>query len=180
MKTFFNSTIKNTVVSSLLIAAAVCSLPLHSAETSNTLNKISEWTKACPYIGLVSESVTYGPVTLKKLDMDAQGRLAVVKPGETISCNVHYHVDSDDLEAWRMHHVIVGIKGTHSQSCIVHSLGVWDKKGNANFNLTAPLVSGVYEVRFDYENGYHCDEAIARWIEDAPSSKATMGFIVVE
>jgi hypothetical protein len=177
MKTYFLPKIKNTVLSSLFIAVS-CMIPLHSAEAPG--DKIGDWLSSCPYIGLVAEEISYGPITLKSFNMDDKGRLVIAKPNEELNCCVKYHIDSNQMESWNMYHVVVGIKGEDSQSCITHSLGLWDKKGKANFTLTAPSKKGVYEVRFDYEKVFTCSDAVSHWKEENPSSKATVGIIIIE
>ena len=177
MNTYIFSKIKNTFLGSTFLAVT-CMMPLHSAESAG--DKISDWFSSCPYIGLVAEEITYGPITLKDFNMDDKGRLVIAKPGEELQCSVKYYLDSNQMESWNMHHVVVGIKGEDSQSCITHSLGLWDKKGKTNFNLTAPSKKGVYEVRFDYEKVLTCGDAVSHWKEETPSSKATVGIIIVE
>ena len=178
MKFYVSSKIKNTFLGSMLIAVSSI-LPLHSSESAK--KNLNDWITTCPYIGLVANEVHYGPITLSNFDMDDNGRLILVKPGEQLHCSVKYSIDASQMDSWHMHHVIVGIQGgENSQCCITHSLGVWDKKGKANFELNAPAEKGVYEVRFIYEQVLRCSDAVEHWKDDAPSSRTTVGIIIVE
>lgn len=177
MRTQNFSKFTSRVLGSLLIAAC-CIMPLHSAESPK--GKINQWIHSYPYLGLISKEVAYGPITLKNLDFDGSGHVVIAEPGEVIDGTVHYKIDSSKLESMNLHHIIVGIKDQDAQSCITHSLGVWNRKGKSSFSLKAPLEKGVYEVRFDYQNSLCCEDAIAAWQADAPSSNATVGVIIVE
>lgn len=168
--------VKTAVLGSLFMTTACVSL--YAAEAPK--DEINEWINACPHIGLVAKEVTYGPITLKKLNLDGKGRVVIAQPGETIHGTVQYTVDADQLESLHLHHIIIGIKGQNAQNCIMHALGVWDAKGKANFNLTAPTAKGVYEVRFDHQTAVTCKTAVEHWREDPPSSKATVGIIIIE
>ncbi|MFA6915011.1 MAG: hypothetical protein WC222_01315 [Parachlamydiales bacterium] len=177
MRKHFLSQVKNAVWGSLLLAS-LCTLPLQAADSPK--EKLTEWISSYPWIGLVAKDVSYGPITLRDLNLANKGRLVIVKPGEHIHGTVKYKIDSDRLESWNMYHVILGIKGQEAQSCITHSVGVWDKKGKANFTLVAPMEKGVYEVRFDLEEAIVCSDAMKEWRDDNPSSRATVGVIIVE
>ncbi len=175
-KTYFLN-IQKTVLGALFIAAASV-LTLSASESPK--DKMKELLHSYPYAGLIAKEITYGPITLRDLDLDGNGKVVFATPGEVIEGTVRYKVDAKQLESWHLHHVIVGIKGQDAQTCITHILGVWDSKGKASFNITAPLEKGVYELRFDYSTALTCDTAIDNWKEDAPSSQATVGIIVVE
>lgn len=154
------------------------SLPLHAVDSPKS--KVCHWISECPYIGLVSNKVAYGPITLKRFDLAHKGRVVIAKPGEKIHGTVDYKVDASELDSLHLHHVVLGIKRENDQICLVHSLGIWDKKGKTHFSIVAPHERGVYEVRFDYQTSSTCDEAIKNWNEAPPSSGATVGIIIVE
>lgn len=177
MQTKLISTLKNAVLASIFLAVFSTN-PLQAADAPK--DKISEWITSCPYIGLVAKEVAYGPITLKNFNLEKKGRIVIAKPGETLDGTVRYEIDSDKLEDWNLHHIIVGIAGEDAQSCITHTVGVWDSKGKAKFNLVAPAKKGVYEVRFDYQNAILCSDAINAWKKDSPSSSATVGIVIVE
>lgn len=161
-----------------LFITAACVLPGYAAEQPK--DKIDAWIQECPYIGLVAKEVSYGPITLEDFDLDKKGRIVVAQPGEVINGAVNYKVESNELDSFHLHHIILGIKAHGAQNCISHALGIWDEKGKAHFSLTAPTEPGVYEVRFDYQTAMTCKEAMKYWNEDPPSSKATIGIIIID
>jgi|LakMenE01Jun11ns_1017448.scaffolds.fasta_scaffold9697478_1 hypothetical protein len=176
MKNFL-STKSVCSVLSLIFFTFFSSQVLHSAESPK--NKLLEWIKSNPWIGLVAKEIRYGPITLKDLDLDKNGRLVIARPGEEISATVKYMVDADKLNSWNLYHILVGIKGQENPACITHSFGIWDRKGKASFTITAPEAKGVYEVSFDYQEGLFCGDAAKAWI-DEPAPRATVGIIIVE
>lgn len=161
-----------------IFLTALSSQSLHSAESPK--DKIKNWIESNPWIGLITREVTYGPITLRDLDLDKSGRLVFAEPGEEIEAAVKYKVNADALDSWHLHHIIVGIKGQDNATCITHSLGVWDKKGKTSFIIKAPEEKGLYEVRFDYQKTLLCNDATNAWLEDSPSAKATVGIIIVD
>lgn len=167
-----------TLVLGFLFTTTVCSLPLHAVDAPK--DKINEWLKSCPYIGLASKEVIYGPITLKHFDLEDKGRVVIAQPGEKINGSVKYKVDASKLDSWELHHIILGVSSGKEQTCITHALGVWDNKGKAHFSLTAPQEKGVHEIRFDYQTGLRCSEAMEHWKQDPPSSRAALGIIIVE
>lgn len=168
---------KLIVLSSLFIAA-FSYLPLQAGDSHD--DKITEWISSCPYIGLVADQITYGPITLRDLDLEEKGRIIFVKPDEKINGTVKYRLDSDEMEAFHRHHIIVGLKGQPAECCLTHAYGLTDKKGKSKFSFIAPSARGVYEVCFDYQKVPSCDEAKDRWIAYPPSSNATVGIVIVE
>ena len=177
MKKYFFAQAKSALMCSVFFTLA-CSHSLYSVQTPK--DKINEWVKSCPWIGLVANEVTCGPITLKDLDLDKKGRFVIALPGEEINASVKYSVDADRLESWNLHHIAVGIKGQDDPICITHSFGVWDKNGKACFTLKAPEKKGVYEVRFDYQEAMLCSDAAKAWRKNNPSAKATVGIIIVD
>lgn len=143
-------------------------------------DKINEYIHSCPYIGLVAKDVTYGPITLKDCDLGDQGRVVIAQPGEVVSGTAKYEIDTEHMQSLHLHHIIVGIKDEQAQNCLTHAIGILDRKGKASFSLKAPTKPGVYEVRFDYQTALTCNDASKEWREDPPSSRATVGIIIVE
>jgi hypothetical protein len=176
MKEIIFQNVKKVVLSSLFITAAFASV--YAVETPQ--DKIDQWINECPYIGLVAKEVTYGPITLKDFKMEDEGRVVIAQPGEFINSSVEYKVAKEHLKSLHLHHIIVGIKGQNSQNCITHALAVWDTHGKAHFCFAAPTEKGIYEVRFDYQTALTCKEAYKLWRADPPSSKATVGIVIVE
>lgn len=143
---------------------------------------LGDYVEGYPYLGLVMDKVPYGPITVKDVRLNGHDRVAIVSPGETVEGQLKYKIDSDQLQSLHLHHIIVGLKNEGAQDCITHSLGVWDSKGKATFELKAPEKKGVYEVRFCYAQALTCKDARETWVESdgQPSSKATMGILIVK
>lgn len=163
------------ILSFLFITTTCASYAVESPK-----DRLNEWIHSYPYIGLVTEEVTYGPIALKKLNLENKGRVVIAKPGETVFGTVHYRVDADKLDTLHLHHIILGIEGKDSQTCLTHALGVWDAQGRVHFSISAPPERGVYELRFDYQTALTCSEASKEWRKEPPSAKATVGIIIVE
>jgi hypothetical protein len=168
---------KTIALGSFFICAA-SALRLHAVESPE--DKINEWINECPYIGLVAKEVSYGPITLKNFNLDNKGRIVIARPNEIIHGTLQYKIKTDELPSLHLHHIIIGIEGEDTQSCITHALGVWDTKGKTSFSFAAPPKRGVYEIRVDYQTGLTCEEACKLWREDPPSAKATVGIIIIE
>lgn len=164
---------------SILLLAISFMQPLDAARAPK--EEITEWVKSCPYIGLLTEKITYGPITLKDFNLADVGRVVIVDPDEVIEGTVKYKVDSNKLDTLHLHHIIVGVRGEEgSQSCISHTLGILDTKGTAKFSLKSPSKKGIYEIRFDYQTALTCSNALEQWIENPPSASAVVGFLIVK
>ncbi len=169
----FKASILSAVMFSLISTASL------TAASSST-DKINDLIYTCPWVGLVAKEVRYGPLTISKVNIDDSGKLVFCQPGEEITGTLHYKIDSDKLDSWEVHHIIVGLRDQSAQSCILHTLGVWDSEGKANFTFIAPPETGVYELCFDYHQATWCANALEEWNEHAPSHKTTIGIVVVE
>lgn len=167
-----------TYICSALVLAIAFTAPL--AAVSSAGDKVSDLISSCPWIGLIAKEVSYGPITISNLNIADAGKLAFCEPGEKIEGSLKYKIDAKKLDSWNVHHIIVGLRGQDAQSCITHSIGVWDKKGKANFSFTAPQEKGIYEVCFDYQEAALCCNAIDEWHNHPPAHKATIGILVVE
>ncbi len=135
-----------------------------------------------PWLGLIMNEVTYGPITLSDIRLNEGSSLAIVKPGEIVNGELKYRVDSSHQEAFHRYHLVVGLKGFGAQDCVTHTWGIWDSSGKGSFTLKAPLEPGLYEVRFVYHEAPTCEEARSVWNSESgePSSFATIGAIIVE
>lgn len=135
-----------------------------------------------PWIGLLMNEITYGPITVSDVHFNNGTRLIEVQPGEIISGNLRYRVDSTDQSMFHRYHIVVGLKGIGAQDCVTHTYGIWDSKGKGSFTLKAPLQPGVYEVRFIYQEAATCEEVRSIWNHETgePSSFATIGAIIVK
>ncbi len=191
MKKMTLNTLKSLFVT---MAFGVCltTSPLVHAKTVEkitTVEKVTTVEKSArdylhtfPWIGLILDEVSYGPMTIKHVRLNDGDKLAIVKPGEEIKGTLRYKIDSDKQAAFHRHHLVVGIKGIGAQDCVTHSLGLWDSSGTGRFILRAPFEKGVYEVRFFYREALTCKEAKDFWNEEGeePSNHATIGTIIVE
>jgi len=176
--TVYNFLTPRNLILGLLATVSALSAPLAAADSLG--DKANQLISSCPWIGLIAKEVTYGPITIGKLDIDGAGRLVFCQPGEKIEGTVRYKIDAAKLDSMHNHHIIVGIRDEDAQSCITHSLGVWDKKGTASFSFSAPVEKGVYEVCFDYHTAVLCGDALQKWHSYPPAKKTTIGIIVVE
>jgi hypothetical protein len=170
-----------TAVSALLLLSSP-SVQAENCSTFAVVNPITDYLPTFPWMGLVVDEVTYGPITVSDVHINKGNKLAVVKPGEMLHGHLHYQVDSTNQHLFHRYHLVVGIKGLGAQDCDTHTYGVWDSSGKGKFSLKAPLEPGVYEVRFCYQEAHTCEEARSVWNENMgePSSYATIGVIVVE
>jgi hypothetical protein len=175
MTTFLK--LQNLVLSATLLTGTLCA-PLMAADSPS--DKISDLISSCPWIGLVAKEVTYGPITVSKLNIEGAGRLVFCEPDEEIEGTLKYKIDASQLDSWHLHHIVVGLRKEDAQNCLTHSLGVWDKKGKASFSFKAPHEKGIYEVCFGYYNAVLCSDAIQEWNDNPPDHAATIGILVVE
>lgn len=172
---FFKS--QSLILSATLLVSALAT-PLAAIDSAS--DKMDELISVCPWIGLILKNVTYGPITISKLDIAECGRLVFCEPGERIDGTLKYKIDVDQIDSWNLHHVIVGLRKQDAQSCITHSLGVWDKEGHSSFSFNAPAEKGVYEVCFNYYKAVLCVDAFREWQLNPPAHAATIGIVVVE
>jgi hypothetical protein len=165
-----------TMSTFFLLTSSVC------ADTSDAKRPFSEYLQECPWIGLIANQITYGPITISNVNIHDGDKLAFVAPGETLNGMLKYKVDAKDLTSLHLYHLVIGIKKEGAQDCITHNLGMWNSKGHGHFTLKAPEKPGIYEVRFMFTEGLTCARARDAWNSDAekPSSAATIGIIIVE
>lgn len=165
--------IKSLCVVSAALAFSMLTVNLQAAP-------ISDYIKDYPWVGLISDEITYGPVTVSHIHIKNSDKLVIATPGEVLHGNLRYKINSDK-EKISFHHLVIGIEGEGAQDCIMHSMGLWDNKGKGKFTLTAPTEPGIYEVRFLYDEGLTCSKAREAWNSGAkdPSSLATIGAIIV-
>lgn len=155
---------------------------LVSSDTFEAKKPLSEYLQECPWIGLIANQITYGPITVSNVNIHDGGKLAFVSPGETLNGWLKYKVESKNLDSLHLHHLVIGIKNEGAQDCITHSLGIWNSKGTGHFTLKAPEKPGIYEVRFLFTEALSCACARAAWNSghERPSAAATIGIIIVE
>lgn len=154
----------------------------HSSEEAQDNTIPNRYISNYPWLGLIMDEVTYGPITVSHVHLNKGSQLAIVKAGEVVHGTLQYRVDSTDQEAFHRYHLVVGLKNVGAQDCVTHTYGIWDSSGKGNFTLKAPLEPGLYEIRFFYQEAPTCEEARSVWNTDIgePSSFATIGAIIVE
>lgn len=163
-------------------AALLTQAPLHAGNVAQVKKEFNDYFKEFPWIGLIANKISYGPITISDVNIDDADKLAIVEPGETLHGSLRYKVHSKYLDSLHRYHLVIGIKGLGAQECVTHSYGIWDSKGKGRFSLKAPLEPGVYEVRFLFTEALTCDKAQEAWNSgaDLPTSAATIGVIIVE
>ncbi len=143
---------------------------------------VEDYFAKTPWIGLIANEITYGPITISKVKICDDGKLAIVKPGKILNGTLKYKIKAEDLDFFHLYHLVIGIEGEGGQDCVSHSMGIFDEKGDGSFTLTAPDKIGVYEVRFSLAQGFTCSGACDKWNsgEQVPSAAATIGIIIVK
>ena len=177
MTIFYFKKLQNLILSVMLLSGTFCA-PLAASESPG--DEINELILSCPWIGLIAGEVTYGPITISELNIDDAGRLVFCKPGEKIEGTLKYKIDSSQLDSWSIHHIVIGLRGQDAQSCLTHSLGVWDAEGKDSFSLEAPTEKGIYEICFGYYKTAFCSGAMKEWNDNPPDHSATVGILVVK
>jgi hypothetical protein len=170
-----------------MLGIAVCAFlftcnSLTAGVTSDAKKYLNSYYQECPWLGLIANEISYGPIKISDVNIHHGDKLAVVAPEETLHGTLKYRIQSKDLESLHLYHLVIGIKGEGAQDCITHSLGVWGSKGKGTFTLVAPKKPGIYEVRFLLTDGLTCENARNSWNSDGeePSNAATIGVIIVE
>lgn len=130
---------------------------------------------------LETEKIVYGPITVSNIQFDGAKSIAIVSPGETIDCSLDYTLDLSQQEFLGVHDLLVGFRGVAYETADTQLCGVWDSQGTAQFQLTAPLESGDYDIRITYRPENDQEEGINFWdvISDVPDSFATIGVLRV-
>lgn len=172
---------KNLVVSFVMFVCA-CSSPLPALITSGAKHDINKYLDDMPWLGLIANEVTFGPITISNVHIHDADKIVLAAPGETLNGSLSYQIKTDNLDMMHKYHLIIGIQGKDAQECVAHSLGLWDSKGHAHFKLATPLERGIYEVRFLFVEDFKCSTAKDEWNsgKKTPNSHATIGVIIVE
>jgi hypothetical protein len=171
-----------TKATQLLAIAISTFLFVTSVTALDVAKPLKDYLQECPWLGLIANQITFGPITVSNVHIHDKDKLAIVAPGEKLNGSLKYKVDAKDLESLHRYHLVIGIKGEGAQDCVTHNLGIWNSKGTGNFTLKAPEKQGIYEVRFLLSEGLTCCGARDVWNsgQDKPSSAATIGVIIVE
>lgn len=131
---------------------------------------------------MAKRETTWGSnrILLAGFNMNGQGNRITAKPGETISVSSAYAYDCPTCQSGSINQILVGIAGQGAQACIYD--GATLGGGIADFQLTAPMKPGTYEVRFRYAQDYGCNAALEKWwnTDGPPAADATVGKIIVK
>jgi hypothetical protein len=152
------------------------------ADNSEDKTPLSEYLKEYPSLGLITDKISFGPITVSKVSIHKGNKLAYVSPGTILRGKLDYEIDSKDLKSLHLYHLTVGIKNEGAQDCASHNLGVWNPKGHGIFSLRAPEKPGIYEVCFVFAEGSTCARAYEAWNpnKEIASSSATIGYLIVQ
>lgn len=128
----------------------------------------------------ITNSATYGQVSLSEFRLNAAGNTISVAPGARIDVSTHYIYDCPECPLGSNHQIIVGITGENSAQACIYDAGT-QGSGSTEFMLTAPEDPGVYYIRFRYAQAYDCEEGALGWwqIDGEPTADANIGAIVV-
>lgn len=149
---------------------------------SNIKKELSKYFEKAPWLGLIADEVTYGPIKISHVHIHDGDKFVIADPGEVFHGSLKYHIKTDDLEFFHKYHLIIGLKEYGAQECVTHSRALWNSKGKAHFKLTAPQKPGIYQVRFLFVEDAHCSSAKNLWNSgiSAPGAHATIGVLIVE
>lgn len=164
------------------LSAILFTLLMFLAPLATEAKGLDRYLKEAPWLGLISDTVHYGPIEISDVKIHKKSKLAIVHPEETLEGTLHYKIDAEHLSTMRLHHLLIGVKGVGPQDCLTHTFGVFNSDGETNFTLKAPKARGIYQVRFMLAKGITCSEARDTWTtgKKSPSSSATIGVIIVE
>lgn len=166
----------------MIICTCIFHVPVSAVITSGAKHNFNKYLDDMPWLGLIANEVTFGPITISRVSIHEGDKLVLAAPGEILHGSLNYQIKSDSLDMMQRYHLIIGIKGKEAQECIAHSMGLWDSKGHAHFKLTTPMEAGIYEVRFLFVDDFKCSTAKNEWNsgQKTPNSHATIGVIIIE
>ncbi len=133
--------------------------------------------------GMIEHKATSGPAMLKHLELNDNGRVIVVKPGEEIHAEVKCELDSEKCSNFGMYRVVVGLKDDGPQAVLGNEPGFAAGKSREKFTLVAPEKPGFYQIRFRAVDAFLRTTAKDAWKDDdgnEPDAKTTIGIIYVK
>ncbi len=180
----FNFTHRHVLRVTALVIVLLGNGPLLFGEdqTPNKKTKVSDYFQEFPWVGLIANEITYGPIVVSDVHINNQEKLLFVRPNEKIKGSLNYKIDASKLDSMHLYHLVIGMTNVGAQDCITHSFGLWNSSGHSHFTLTAPSEPGFYQVRFCYFEGLTCQAARNAWNSrnGDPSSSATLAVIIVQ
>ncbi len=148
----------------------------------NNVQKIQEYLDHYSYKGMIQDQVSYGPVTLSHMVLNNRGKAVVVKPGERIQGTVECDLHKEKCSSLHFYRVVLGFANEGAQTTVCNSLGTAGSKTLEKFNLIAPTVPGIYEIRFRPVESFIESTALKEWYNkegNQPSAETTVGVVVV-
>jgi hypothetical protein len=139
---------------------------------------LQEYLDHYPWKGLITDSATSEPATLKHLELNGHGKVVVVRPGERINGTVRCVYDRDRCAAFTYYKVVVGFKDLGPQVTIGHTAGLLADDTLEKFALIAPAVKGIYQVRFLTVEAFFDQTAFHHW--ENPNAATTIGLVIVQ
>jgi hypothetical protein len=118
-------------------------------------------------------------VTIANLNLNGQGNVIVVRPGERIYSIVNLSYNPDVIDDHELNQLIIGYKDIGAKKCIFSEMG-YRCAGQMiqDFWLEAPLTPGVYDVQGFLEQGSSRKEAMQQW-DNRDHYKVTVGRVIV-
>jgi hypothetical protein len=175
-------TIWNYLLAAVLTVFIMTTPAWGSVMSKGAKKDIHRYLEKAPWIGLIANELTFGPLTISRINIHDGEKFALVAPGEVLEGSLQYSINAKELSTLHRYHLVIGIDGEGAQDCVTHTIGICNSKGIGNFKLTAPEKAGIYQVKFMFVEGLTCSRAQELWNsgEKEPSSEATIGVIIVE
>lgn len=120
-----------------------------------------------------------GSVGLANLNLNRQGNVIAVYPGEKIFGVVNIACDADQIDPHAVYQIVVGYEALGAEKCIFNDWGYsFDKNGIISFFVEAPKIAGVYDIQFRLEQARSPLEAMQSWGSE-DSIQMTIGKVIV-
>lgn len=168
------------------LGAALALLSTSSLSFAETLSekwkeKMESVREEIPAIGLIADEITYDGLKICDFHFDTQKKYTIVKPGQKISAEFDYALNSDCLENLELHHFIYGLHPYGPLGCVIHSLGLMDREGHTKIEFEAPKEKGVYQLRFCHSRKKISHTAAHKeWSKNTAPSNTIVGVVVVD
>ncbi|MGR3973984.1 MAG: hypothetical protein QRY72_05410 [Candidatus Rhabdochlamydia sp.] len=132
-----------------------------------------------PWKGFIENKNQEGALTLQNFTLNGHSRAVIVEKGDLVECEIEMSVDPATYTPLSNYHVVIGLKGKGPQALIGNNF----IKSCEKFQLIAPQVPGVYEVRYRLNENLTEKQAFCAWINSegkGPPNTATIGLIIVK
>lgn len=160
------------IFSSALIA--LCSSSLISSEKfrQEDLQLLDRLKKELPSVA------SSGPLAIANLNLNHQGNVIAVEPGEKVFGMLNFHYDAESLEPESLNQIVIGFSEVGPQKCIFNELGYRCSEGIASFFLKVPESPGIYEIQCRFDQAYSPKDAMIHW-QEQESDVMTIGKVIV-